>query len=49
MPRDFLECAGQKGSRVRTRRVNAAQYVRVCYPRKGGKAVSGEVRTRRGK
>ena len=43
MPKAFDDCVAG-GGRVRTKRVNAKQYIRICWPKGGGKSVSGEVR-----
>ena len=40
MPQAFLNCIA-KGGRVRSKRVNKAQYVKICYL--NGKSYSGEV------
>lgn len=44
MPYAFEKCV-KEGGRVRTKKVNATQYVRVCYD-KNGKSHSGEVKTK---
>ena len=44
MPQIFLDCIAN-GGKVITKRVNKTQYIKVCYPKGGGKPVSGEVHT----
>ena len=41
MPAAFDACV-KEGGRVRTKRVNANQYIRICF--KDGKSYSGEVK-----
>jgi len=43
MPAGFESCVAN-GGRVRTKRVNANQYLHICYPKGGGSPVSGEVK-----
>lgn len=44
MPANFDACV-TNGGKVITKRVNATQYIHVCYPKGGGSAISGEVKT----
>jgi len=44
-PKAFEDCVSA-GGRVRTKRVNARQYMHVCLI--GGKSYAGEVKTRKG-
>ncbi len=43
MPQAFDNCVSG-GGRVITKRVNAEEYMHLCYPRGGGKSVAGEVK-----
>ena len=42
MPKEFDQCVSS-GGKVITKRVNATQYMHICY--KGGKSYPGEVKT----
>ena len=44
MPEDFDKCVSD-GGRVRTKKINAKQYIHICYD-KEGKSHSGEVKTK---
>lgn len=46
MPQNFDKCVSD-GGRVITKNVNATQYMHICYPRGGGSAIAGEVRTKK--
>lgn len=41
MPKGFDRCVA-KGGRIRTKKVNDKQYMRICYV--GGKSFAGEVK-----
>lgn len=41
MPQAFLDCVKQ-GGRVRTKRLNKTEYMRICFI--GGKSFAGEVK-----
>jgi hypothetical protein len=43
MPAKFNSCVSN-GGKVRTIKVNAKEYVHVCYPKGSKKGVSGEVK-----
>lgn len=43
MPKKFDDCVS-RGGRVRTVKPNAGTYLKVCYPKGGGKSVAGEVK-----
>lgn len=43
MPAKFDACVSG-GGKVITKKVNAKQYIHICYPRGGGDSVSGEVK-----
>ena len=45
MPAAFEKCVAG-GGRVRTKKVNADQFMRICF--KGGQSFAGEVKTRKG-
>lgn len=42
MPADFIWCAKQKGSRVRTKSLSGGRYLHICFYK--GKSYSGEVK-----
>lgn len=42
MPADFDKCV-KEGGRVRTKKVNAKQYMHICF--KDGESYAGEVKT----
>jgi len=44
MPAEFDACVSG-GGKVITKKVNDRQYIHVCYPKGGGKPVSGEVKS----
>lgn len=44
MPAAFDACY-KNGGKVITKKVNAKQYIHVCYPKGGGSPVSGEVKS----
>ena len=51
MPRKFNQCV-KAGGRVRTvkpKGQKSSTYIHVCYPKGGGKSVSGEVKHRKSK
>lgn len=41
MPKIFMDCI-KNGGRVRTKRLNKEEYIKICYPKGGGKSVAGE-------
>jgi len=41
MPKDFLNCVKQKGSRVRTKKLKGGKMIKICFL--GGKSYSSEV------
>ena len=43
MPQAFTDCY-KSGGKVITKRVNARQYIHVCYPKGSGSPISGEVK-----
>lgn len=43
MPQAFDNCVAT-GGKVVTKRVNADEYMHICYPKEGGKAIAGEVK-----
>jgi len=43
MPKEFTSCVAG-GGKVITKRVNADEYIHVCYPKGGGSPISGEVK-----
>ncbi len=43
MPAAFNKCVAE-GGRVRTIKPKAGVYIHVCFPKGGGKSVSGEVK-----
>jgi len=43
MPKEFEDCV-KNGGRVRTISPKEGTYIHVCYPKGGGKPVSGEVK-----
>jgi hypothetical protein len=45
MPEDFDKCV-KAGGKTRTKKVNARQYIHICYD-KSGKSHSGEVKTKK--
>lgn len=47
MPADFDKCEAEGGT-IRTKKVNATQYMHICYD-KAGKSHAGEVKTTKGK
>jgi len=44
MPAAFDTCY-KNGGKVITKKVNSKQYMHICYPKGGGKPVSGEVKS----
>jgi len=42
MPKAFEECV-KRGGRVRTIKPRPDVYIRVCYPKGGGRPIAGEV------
>lgn len=44
MPEAFEKCVAG-GGRVRTKKVNSSQFMRLCF--KGGKSFAGEVKTKK--
>ena len=45
MPKDFNTCVAE-GGRVVTKMLKGGKYMHLCYPKGGGPAVAGEVRTK---
>lgn len=43
MPANFNACVAN-GGKVITKKVNAKQYMHICYPKGGGSPISGEVK-----
>jgi hypothetical protein len=43
MPEAFNNCV-KNGGKVITKRVNSDEYMHICYPKGGGKAIAGEVK-----
>lgn len=48
MPAKFDKCA-KGGGRIRTVTPKKGRYLHVCFPKGGGKSVSGEVKKTKGK
>jgi hypothetical protein len=47
MPADFTQCQ-KEGGKMRTKKVNASQYMHICIDSKGT-THEGEVKTKQGK
>lgn len=45
MPKKFDSCI-KKGGSVRTKDLGHDKYIHVCYPKDGGPAIAGEVKTK---
>ena len=45
MPVEFDACVSG-GGKVRTKTLKSGQYIHLCFPKDGGPAVGGEVKTK---
>jgi hypothetical protein len=45
MPADFDKCE-KDGGKIITHTIDENRYMHICYPKGGGKSISGEVKTK---
>lgn len=45
MPEKFDQCVDD-GGRVKTKKLKGGKYIHLCFPKGGGPAIAGEVKTK---